>query len=76
MVDTEFLTAFDSTFYADSPRLRPDDVTAAVVYALNTSEHTQVNNIDDCFRNEISYSIIFPFKKGKMKMKYYSAFVC
>lgn len=46
MVDTEFLTAFDSTFYANLPRLGPDDVTAAVLYALSTSEHTQVNIID------------------------------
>lgn len=42
MVDTEFLTAYDSSFYAGLPRLKPDDVTAAIIYALSTSEHTQV----------------------------------
>lgn len=44
MVDTEFLTVYDSKFYDDLPKLKPNDVTAAVLYALSTSEHTQVNN--------------------------------
>lgn len=42
MVDTEFLTAYNSSFYAGLPRLKTDDVTAAVLYALSTSEQTQV----------------------------------
>lgn len=42
MVDTEFLTAFDSSFYSGLPRLKPDDVTAAVLYALSTPKYTQV----------------------------------
>lgn len=43
MVDTEFLSVYDSTCYAGLPRLKADDVTAAVLYALSTSKHTQVN---------------------------------
>lgn len=43
MVDTDFLSVYDSTCYAGLPRLKTDDVTAAVLYALSTSEHTQVN---------------------------------
>lgn len=46
MVNTEFLAAYDNSFYAGLPRLEPDDVTAALLYALSTSEHTQVNNCD------------------------------
>lgn len=45
MVDTEFLSAIESTFYGSLPRLNPDDVTAAVLYALGTPEHTQVEHI-------------------------------
>lgn len=44
MVDTEFLNVYDSKFYENLPKLKPSDVTAAVLYALSTSEHTQVNN--------------------------------
>lgn len=47
MVDTEFLAALDNSFYAGLPRLKSDDVTAALLYALSTPEHTQVN---DCTR--------------------------
>lgn len=43
MVDTEFLSVYNTTFYAGLPRLKADDVAAAVLYALSTSEHTQVN---------------------------------
>lgn len=43
MVDTDFLSGINSTFYAGLPRLKPDDVTAAVLYALSTSEQTEVN---------------------------------
>lgn len=50
MVDTEFLTAFESTFYAGLPKLKPDDVTAAVLYALSTTEHTQVLILLCCVR--------------------------
>lgn len=73
MVDTEFLTAFDSTFYANLPRLKPDDVTAAVVYALSTSEHTQVN-IRWLIWNRNAVFNHFPLQKGKIKMKYFSSF--
>lgn len=43
MVDTEFLSVYNSTCYAGLPRLKADDVTAAVLYALSTSEHAQVS---------------------------------
>lgn len=42
MVDTDFLSAYSTSFYAGLPRLKADDVTGAVLYALSTSEHTQV----------------------------------
>ncbi|XP_031628322.1 farnesol dehydrogenase [Contarinia nasturtii] len=45
MVNTEFLTAYDSSFCAGLPRLKCDDVTAAVLYALSTSEQTQVEEV-------------------------------
>lgn len=44
MVDTDFLSIYNTSIYAGLPRLKADDVTAAVLYALSTSEHTQVNN--------------------------------
>lgn len=42
MVDTDFLNAYSTSFYAGLPRLEADDVTGAVLYALSTSEQTQV----------------------------------
>lgn len=45
MVDTEFLAEYNSSFYAGLPRLKSDDVTGAVMYALGTSELTQVCKI-------------------------------
>lgn len=42
MVDTDFLNAYSTSFYAGLPRLKADDVTGAVLYALSTSEQTQV----------------------------------
>lgn len=42
MVDTQFLTAYSSSFCAGLPKLKPDDVTDAVIYSLSTSEQTQV----------------------------------
>lgn len=42
MVDTDFLNVYDSTVYAQLPKLNPSDVTAAVLYALSTSEFVQV----------------------------------
>lgn len=50
MVETELLTALNQTFCAALPRLQPDDVTAAVLYALGTSEHTQVKDFVSFFR--------------------------
>lgn len=47
MVDTDFLNVYDSTVYAQLPKLNPDDVTAAVLYALSTSEFVQVNTGND-----------------------------
>lgn len=48
MVDTDFLNVYDSTVYAQLPKLNPADVTAAVLYALSTSEFVQVRTrIDD-----------------------------
>lgn len=44
MVDTDLLNAFDATIYAQLPKLKPEDVTAAVLYALSTSERAQVKN--------------------------------
>lgn len=43
MVDTDFLTQYNTSLYAGLPRLKTDDVTGAVLYALSTSEHTQVD---------------------------------
>lgn len=43
MVDTNLLSVYDSTLYEYLPKLQPADVTAAVLYALGTSEHVQVN---------------------------------
>lgn len=43
MVQTDFLSAYSTSFYAGLPRLKADDVTGAVLYALSTSEHTQVH---------------------------------
>lgn len=43
MVQTDFLSAYSTSFYAGLPRLKADDVTDAVLYALSTSEHTQVH---------------------------------
>lgn len=48
MVDTEFLTQHNSSFYAGLPKLKADDVTGAVLYALSTSENTQVDINLDC----------------------------
>lgn len=42
MVDTDFLNVYDSTVYAQLPKLNPTDVTAAVLYALSTPEFVQV----------------------------------
>lgn len=44
MVDTEFLSAYNSSICAGLPRLKPDDVTGAVLYSLSTSEQTQVSS--------------------------------
>lgn len=43
MVDTDLLNVYDSTVYAQLPKLNPADVTSAVLYALSTSEYVQVN---------------------------------
>lgn len=48
MVDTDLLNVYESTVYAQLPKLSPADVTAAVLYALSTSEFVQVKTrIDD-----------------------------
>lgn len=56
MVDTDFLNGYDSTVYAQLPKLNPDDVTAAVLYALSTSQFVQVKTpwIDDRCRRRLS----------------------
>lgn len=45
MVDTDMLAAFasDPMIYEHLPKLKASDVTAAVLYALSTSERTQVS---------------------------------
>lgn len=44
MVDTDMLAAFasDPMIYEQLPKLKAADVTAAVLYALSTSERIQV----------------------------------
>lgn len=44
MVDTDFLKVYKS--YDSLPKLNVEDVTAAVLYALSTSEYVQVNNCE------------------------------
>lgn len=45
MVDTEFLSAYDSTLYASLPKLNVKDVTSAVLYALGTPDYVQIEEI-------------------------------
>ncbi|CAD7084231.1 unnamed protein product [Hermetia illucens] len=45
MVDTDLLAVYDLSMYAQLPKLQANDVAQAVMYALNTPDHVQIDDI-------------------------------
>lgn len=54
MVDTDFLSVYGSSVYNSMPKLKPDDIAEAVMYALNTPDYVQIEDIilQAMFRHE------------------------
>lgn len=54
MVDTDFLAVYGSSVYAQLPKLKANDIAQAVMYALNTPDYVQIDDISlqAMFRHE------------------------